>query len=174
MERKGIHAWKGYWGMTFLIFIFAYGVLFRVLGIATPSRASSFPLGFVGYSYSSPLVILQAVFLFLGFAKMHFTSKVVNWCAASCFAIFLIHMHPTIKEIGYYSFTTGLYDKPVLQHIVILIGLIIVVFVGSIFIDKIRKVVSDICYSLLSKTWVKITQRRNIIVRINKSLDRMV
>lgn len=174
MERKGINAWKGYWGMTLLIFLLSYGVLFKVLGITSPNRASSFPLGFIGYSYCSPFVILQAVFLFLGFAKMNFTSKVVNWCAASCFAIFLIHMHPTIKEIGYYSFTKGLYDKPVLQHIVILIGLIIVVFVGSILIDKIRKVVSDICYSLISKFWRKIAQRRNLKVRICNSLDKIV
>lgn len=109
MVEKKISVWKGYWGMTFLIFLLSYGVLFKLLCVSAPGRATSFPLGFIGYSYSAPLVILQAVFLFLAFAKMKFTSTIVNWCAASCFAIFLIHMHPTIKEIGYYSFTTGLH-----------------------------------------------------------------
>lgn len=174
MVEKSCHAWRGYWGATILIFLFVYVVLFKVIGVSNPSRSSTFPLGFIGYSYSAPLVIMQAVFLFLGFAKMNFSSKVVNWCATSCFAIFLIHMHPTIKEIGYYSFTTGLYEKSVFQHIVILMGLIIVVFVGSILIDKIRIVISNGCFFVVTKAAGFIEQRRSITSKINKCLDRIV
>lgn len=148
--EKKIPAWKIYWVVTTVIFLAAYFILFKALGISNASSAQSFPFGFIGYSYSAPLVILQAVFLFLAFAKLKFTSKLVNWCAASCFAIFLIHMHPSIKEIGYYSFTAGLYDRPVLEHIIILLILIISVFSGSIIVDKIRIFISNMVYRLIT------------------------
>lgn len=149
--EKKIPAWKVFWIATILIFFSVYIILYKGLGIRNASTAASLPIGFIGYSYSAPLVIIQSVFLFLAFAKMSFTSKVVNWCASSCFAIFLIHMHPTIKEIGYYSYTAGLYDKPVLQHIFILTLLMITVFSCSIFIDKVRIVISNAFYFVLSK-----------------------
>lgn len=148
--EKKIPAWKIYWIVTTVIFLIAYFILFKALGVSNASSAQSFPLGFIGYSYSAPLVILQAVFLFLAFAKLKFTSKLVNWCAASCFAIFLIHMHPSIKEIGYYSFTAGLYEKPVYMHVIILLILIMTVFCGSIMVDKIRILVSGVAYWILS------------------------
>ena len=108
--------------------------------------------GFIfGYSYSGPFVILQAVFIFLVFARMNFTSKFINWCSASCLSIFLIHMHPSIKYIGYYSFTESLYDLPVLLHIGVLLLLMISVFFGCILIDKIRIIISDAVYFLLCK-----------------------
>lgn len=149
--KSKLSTWKGYWIVTVLIFLCVYFILYRVLGIRSAGSASKFPFGFIGYSYSAPLVIIQAVFLFLAFAKMKLNNRIINWCATSCFAIFLIHMHPTIKEIGYYSFTTGLYEKPVCQHFLLLLLLIAVVFIGSILIDKIRIVVSTTTYSLLVK-----------------------
>ena len=105
----------------------------------------------LGYSYSSPLVILQAVFLFLLFGKLNIQNRAINWCAASCLSIFLIHMHPTIKEIGYYSFTRSLYQQSFLEHLLILCALIIAVFIGSILVDKIRMVVSFLCEKTLTK-----------------------
>ena len=106
---------------------------------------------FIGYSYAAPLVILQAVFLFLVFARVQFTNRFVNWCASSCLAIFLIHMHPAIKEMGYYAITESFYDLSVWQHFVYLLLLIIGVFFGSILIDKIRIVASDTIYMILEK-----------------------
>ena len=169
VERK-IPAWKGYWIVTILIFFFVYIILYKGLGIRNASIAASLPIGFIGYSYSAPLVIIQSVFLFLAFAKMSFISKVVNWCASSCFAIFLIHMHPTIKEIGYYTFTTGLYDKPVLQHIVILTMLIVTVFFCSILVDKVRIAISNAFYFVISKIASIIPWRKWLNVAI---LDRI-
>lgn len=99
----------------------------------------------LGYSYYSPLVILQSVFLFLAFGKLNFQNRAVNWCAASCFAIYLIHMHPAIKEIGYYSFTRSLYQRPFFEHLLILCSLIIAVFIGSILVDKIRIIIYRLC-----------------------------
>lgn len=142
-----IDATKGYWLTTILIFALVY-CSYSYLHITTAEKMCDFVFG---YSYSGPFVILQAVFLFLVFARMNFTSKCINWCSASCLSIFLIHMHPSIKHIGYYSFTESLYDLPVLQHIGVLLLLIISVFFGCILIDKIRIIISDAVYFLLCK-----------------------
>jgi len=58
-------------------------------------------------------------------------------------------MHPAIKQIGYYNYTESLYSLPAFEHIWKLTLLIIVVFFGSIFIDKIRIVISNLCYKIL-------------------------
>jgi surface polysaccharide O-acyltransferase-like enzyme len=105
----------------------------------------------LGYSYASPLVIMQALSIFLLFSRINIQSKTINWLAASCLSIFLIHMHPAIKEIRYYSFSRGLYDLPILQHLFILGILMGTVFFASILIDKIRMIISSGCYFLLSK-----------------------
>ena len=102
-----------------------------------------------GLDYAAPLVILQAVFLFIWFARLSFQSKFINWCAVSCLSIFLIHMHPAIKEIGYYNYTESLYSMPVLDHIWKLALLMFVVFFGSILVDKIRVFISSLIYSFL-------------------------
>jgi hypothetical protein len=142
---------KAYWITTILIFLLVFFFIFKTLNITDAAIVCNWPIGFLGYDYAAPLVILQAVFLFIVFAKLKFSSKFINWCAASCFAIFLIHMHPTIKQIGYYSFTENLYNYPVFQHIIILLGLMLAVFFGSILIDKLRIFISNRCYWLLSK-----------------------
>ena len=129
--------------MFFIVF-----VLFRFLHVTDAAAMQGL---FVGYSYEVPLVILQAIFLFLVFGKMHLSSKFINWCASSCLAIFLIHMHPSIKEIGYYAITESFYNMPIWQHCIYLILLITGVFFGSILIDKIRIVISDFVYLIIEK-----------------------
>lgn len=150
ISDQKVHAGRCYWVMTLVIFILVYVVLFKIAHIHNGDIIGKRPLGSIGYDYASPLVILQAVALFSVFAKWKFKSKIINWCASSAFAIFLIHMHPSIKQIGYLSFTQSLYELPVLKHISLLLLLITVVFTGSILIDKLRIGVSNACYAFIS------------------------
>lgn len=142
-----IKAGRYYWITTLLMFFIVF-VLFRFLHVTDAAAMQGL---FVGFSYAAPLVILQAIFLFLVFGKMHLSSKFINWCASSCLAIFLIHMHPAIKEIGYYAITESFYNLPIWQHCIYLILLITGVFFGSILIDKIRIVISDFVYRIIEK-----------------------
>lgn len=147
VEKLKINATRGYWFTTIIIFILVYFCYqFTPLKNADLMGANPF-----GYSYKSPFVILQSVFLFLMFARFNFMSKLVNWCSASCLSIFLIHMHPAIKQIGYYDFTEGLYDLNIYTHIAILLLLFVSVFMGCILIDKIRIYISDIVFALLCR-----------------------
>ena len=142
-----------YWITTATIFIIVYFVLFKMFHISSAEIVGKRPVGSIGYDYAAPLVILQAVTLFSIFAKIKIECKIINWCARSAFAVFLIHMHPTIKQIGYLSFAQGLYEYPVLKHIFILVILIVSVFVGSIIIDRFRIFISSICYYVIEKIY---------------------
>lgn len=150
---------KAFWVTTTLIFVLVYFLIFKVLHITDAEKVCGWPIGFIGYDYKAPLVILQSVFLFMFFSRLKFQSKFINWCAASCFAIFLIHMHPTIKQIGYYAFTESLYAYPVWKHILLLSGLITGVFFASIFIDKVRLIISNCCYLMIEKIACLIPKR---------------
>ena len=145
------NAGLSYWITTIIIFLLVYFVLFRYVGINQPAVVLHWPVGLLAYDYAAPLVILQAVSLFLIFSKLKFSSKFVNWCAVSCFSIYLIHMHPTIKEIGYRSFTENLYNYPVYQHILYLLALFVLVFFGSILVDQVRIIASKGCYAIVEK-----------------------
>ena len=139
---------KAYFATTLIIFILVYFFLFGFLHL---SSASSRIIGNIGYRYCAILVILQAVFLFLYFSHLNFKSRFINWMAESSFAIFLIHMHPTIKTIGYESFTRSLYNYPEYLHITYLVVLILTVFFLSIIIDKLRIFMSNIFYLVIMK-----------------------
>lgn len=148
VTKMSINPAKLYWFITCAITFFAY-FFYAYTPINTAERMCNFVLG---YDYAAPLVIIQAICIFLVFARLQFRSKIVNWCASSSLAIFLIHMHPSIAGIGYYAITEYFYSMPIWQHIASLLLLIIVVFGGSILIDKIRIIISDFVYMLLEKT----------------------
>ena len=142
VETFKYSASKFYWIMTLVIFFFSY-TLFLLFHLNAGTMTSLF----LAYSYASPFVILQAVFLFLFFARMKFENRFVNWCAASSLAIFLIHMHPSVKNI-YFNYSDYLYALPAPSHFGILVIVFLSIFVISILIDKIRIIFSDLIFVL--------------------------
>ena len=56
-----------------------------------------FDLGFHLIQYNSPTIILASLFLFLTFYRLSFKSRVINWMAASAFAIYLLHENPLLR-----------------------------------------------------------------------------
>lgn len=145
VQNKSIKPGRCYLLTTLLIFILVY-LTFKFLHINNPSTMQKLPWGL---DYAAPLVMLQSVFLFICFARLNIQNKIINWCAVSCLSIFLIHMHPAIKDIGYYNYTESLYSLPVLEHIWKLALLMFVVFFGSILIDKVRILISFVFYRFI-------------------------
>lgn len=139
-----------YLAVTFIIFVIVYA-LYLLFGFGAVRMQSLF----VGYNYSAPLVIIQGVALFLVFGRIKIHTRFnrfINWCSSSCLAIYLIHMHPSVK-LFYFNYTESLYNKPVFEHIGCLCLLFIVVFILSIFIDKIRILISNIVLYCLTTAW---------------------
>lgn len=46
--------------------------------------------------YDNPLVILSSVSLLVYFSRMKTSSSFVNWLAASSFAVYIVHFHPSV------------------------------------------------------------------------------
>lgn len=147
VDKLKLNASRSYWVLTILVFMASYS-LYLFTGINTAVKQSEFV---VALNYANPLIILQAVFLFVAFARLNFQSSITNWLSSSCLAIFLIHMHPEIKEVGYYAYTKSLYTLSLFEHVGILSVLIFSVFFGSILIDKVRIFLSDLCFNLIKE-----------------------
>lgn len=89
-------------------------------------------------AYNSPFVILQSVLLLLAFNKLSFHSKIINWTAASCFAVYVFHCSPGMLN-KYVEVVNSIHDSNNTFVFLILLTLFIVmVFYISILIDKVR------------------------------------
>lgn len=96
-------------------------------------------------AYNNPLVIFQSVLIFSLFMTFNFKSRIINWCAVSSLAIYLLHMHPCLKHI-YYGYSRELYELDVISHYTQVILLIIAMVLVAIPIDKIRIMLFDRVY----------------------------
>lgn len=95
--------------------------------------------GTVLFLYSSPLVILSSVFFFLFFTKLSFHSRIVNWVAASCFAVYLVHNSPYIFYPYYIDVINQWFETETrLFFLLYTIGLMAAFFVFSILFDQVR------------------------------------
>ena len=102
------------------------------------------------FLYSSPLIILSSVFFFLFFTKLSFHNEFVNWVAASCFAVYLVHNSPYIFHPYYIDIIKQWYDtETTFLFLLNTIGLMAVFFVFSILFDKVRIMVWKFLYGLI-------------------------
>ena len=99
------------------------------------------------YAYTSPLVIVAALYFLLMFSKIKMPHiPIVNWIASSCFAIYLVHSNSWVGDAYYDSFIRQMFATyngfPFLWRTSLFI---IAVFCLSILLDKVRGAL----YSLL-------------------------
>lgn len=93
---------------------------------------------FSSTAYNSPFVVLASIFLFLAFTKLNFNSHVINWLAASSFAIYVIHSHPLIFPY-YQKIVLAIYsDVSVFTYIIGIICLSIIVGLICVIVDQFR------------------------------------
>lgn len=99
------------------------------------------------FSYISPTTIIGALYLLLIFSKIDIQSKIINWCGASCFAVFLIHVSPS--TIWHYkALFIQLHDKfSTLEYWGITFIILTCIFIAAILIDKIRIVIWNTCWN---------------------------
>ena len=85
-------------------------------------------------SMVSPFIILESVLFMLFFNKLCFKSRIINWIASSCFAVYLFHCTPITLD--------GFCDQVRKYHSVgdylSISVMIIVIFIVAIVLDKVR------------------------------------
>lgn len=91
------------------------------------------------YAYNSPLVIASSMCLFLVFTKLHFHNRYINYIAISSFAAFLFHANYFFLRYTYVPMLqTWHTNDSLFMFSLKTISFIVILFVMSVFIDKIR------------------------------------
>lgn len=103
------------------------------------------------WNYIAPTTIIGAVYLLLAFTKLKIQSKFVNWCGASCFAVFLLHTNPNtfwhFKDLFIY-----LYSKyNTLEFWGITFIILVAIFFLAILIDQIRIILWNKIWPIIEK-----------------------
>lgn len=90
------------------------------------------------YTYVSPIVIVSSLLLLLAFSRLNVTSKLINWIASSCFAVYLLHANPNV--VGYFCQVINkiLRNREGVMVLVDLFVFLFAIFVISVLVDKIR------------------------------------
>ncbi len=143
---------------TYLGISFAQSLALFIYGYASGESIVSNALTGKFLSYASPLNILTSTALFLAFSRMKLQSRAINWIASSTFAVYLIHCNGRL--IGYYTgYIHGLSEHPVGVFLGMVAGFILLVFAGSILIDKVRLLlwewILSPLYDRLRSSWEK-------------------
>jgi hypothetical protein len=89
----------------------------------------------------NPLAIFVCVLFVLSFSKLKFQKSIVNWLAASCFSVYLIHFNPYVYPhllTGFrYVFTS--FDG--MSYAVVLMLILILAYVVCTIFDQLRIIV---------------------------------
>lgn len=103
------------------------------------------------WNYIAPTTIIGAVFLLLAFSKIRFQNKFVNWCGASCFAVFLLHINPNIlrhfKDLFFYLHT----NFSTLEFWGLTFVILIAIFFIAIIIDQLRIILWNKIWAIIER-----------------------
>ena len=103
-------------------------------------------------SYVNPFTIMASLFLVLGFSRLGFRSRAVNWLAVSCLAVYLLHCNSLLWG-AYLDFMRGVYDRyDGFACIMMMFLALLLVFCCAIIIDQVR----ILCWKGLERAWHKI------------------
>ena len=120
------------------------------------------------FPYNSIGLILNSIIFFLIFAKISFSSKLVNWLASSTLAVYLIHEN---SFIGGYLYGFALKMQNELDNLfmislsIIVFG--VIVFIGSVLIDKLFSPGFNLFFNFIfnSKLFKKMNQKLEVILQ---------
>lgn len=101
-----------------------------------------FTEGLVKYlSYTSPFVVLSAIFLFIFFSKLNFgkrTEKIINYITPAALGVYLIHTHPLVFGKLIYNIALPLVNHGTAAVIFGSVAMALAVFIICIVIDILR------------------------------------
>ncbi len=129
------------------------GGIYIFLNATLVSIYAMYPNNFIGktiwnvsYPYCSPVLILNAVLLFLLFSRLHFKSNVVNRLAGSVFAIYIIHhqYYVLYNLIGPIVLSLYRLHKPPIILILYLCSFSIIIMLVCITIDKLFEPIQNL------------------------------
>lgn len=102
-------------------------------------------------SYYSPFVIMGSLFLLLAFSRLRIQNRIINWMAASCLSIYLIHCHTLIIPCFKTLFSNLYADFSGATYLLLALICLLGIGLGCILIDQLRIFCWKRLLSLLEK-----------------------
>jgi len=121
-----------------IVYFMFYIALMTICGIfqLTYSKILGFEFTTL-YSYDTFFVFFGAVFLFCAFSRLNFTNKYINLLATSCFAVYIIHIHPWINGWTFEDWM-GLRNIEDKRFLLCLAIVPVITYLGCFLLDQIR------------------------------------
>ncbi|MFU2180832.1 acyltransferase [Streptococcus pluranimalium] len=149
---------KGF-SMTWLILLYIVGAFlaridikrlnkpFWLIGLYIFSIAATLILKYTvsekWYWYTSPTITLGALALFILFVNLDIspTGRLIKWIrffAPATFGVYLVHLHPLVVKFAMRDFAEHFVDASVFVFPIIVLGVSLLIYLGSSMIEKIR------------------------------------
>lgn len=141
MKKFGVGA-KMKWYSALLFYIISVGCNFALNIFLKDPMKKIFTDGTVNYlTYTSPFVVLSAIFLFIFFSKLKFgkkTEKLINYITPAALGVYLIHTHPLVFNKLMKDIAMPLVNHGTAAMIFGSIAMALAVFIICIVIDLLR------------------------------------
>ncbi len=108
------------------------------------------------HAYNCPLIIVSALHFMLFFSKIRFSNAFVNWLGASALAIYLTHSGAFLWKLYDGAIVDWFYNTGTSTFVLRAGALVMVVFWGSIALDKVRIGI----WKLLLRGWRRVAGRQ--------------
>lgn len=99
----------------------------------------------------NPLVILTCILFVISFSKLKFQSQFVNWLAASCFAVYLIHFSPFIHPYLMTTTSSIYWQYDGLIYVALLFAELLMVYITCTLFDQLRILSWELINKILAK-----------------------
>ena len=109
-------------------------------------------------SYTSPTIVLCAIFLINIFAKMRIgkkSAKTIAVFAPLSFGVYLIHCHPVIMNKLIDGSFSWVANAPLYLAFPLVVGIALAIFASCLIIDKARLVLFNICQVKSLSIWIE-------------------
>lgn len=125
----------------FYLLFFLLSVLFMAIGCFAATKYGLSAVSGRIFQYDQPLIIVASMSLIIYFSKLSFRSRIVNWIAASSFAVFLLHTNPNLCEQIFVPIVKTLYNSySGIRCIIAIFVFLIAVYMVAILMDQPRKI----------------------------------
>lgn len=101
------------------------------------------------FAYNSPLIIINSVWVFLIFSKLHFTSRFVNWVGGSIFACYLLQC-PGLVWHHCFEHPIQYLNKMVATPFLLLLGLVIFALFTMLIMVSMDKLLNPLWNRLIA------------------------
>ena len=141
MKKFGVGA-KMKWYSALLFYIISVGCNFALNIFLKDPMKKIFTDDTVNYlTYTSPFVVLSAIFLFIFFSKLKFgkkTEKFINYITPAALGVYLIHTHPLVFNKLMKDIAMPLVNHGTAAMIFGSVAMALAVFIICIVIDLLR------------------------------------